>query len=45
MKLSVNISLFDISNVKNMKKMFIGCSKLKYLDLSSFNTEKVNSME
>ena len=35
---------FDTSSVTNMSKMFINCSNLTTLDLSSFNTSAVTSM-
>ena len=35
----------NTSNVTSMKSMFIGCSSLTSLDVSSFDTSKVTSME
>ena len=34
---------FTSSLVKDLNQMFSGCSALSLLDLSSFNTSKVNS--
>ena len=39
-----NINKLDTSNVVDMTNMFINCSALTNLDLSSFNTSSVNSM-
>jgi surface protein len=41
---SLNLSMFDTSEVKNMKNMFTGCTRLTSLDLSSFDTSKVKDM-
>lgn len=35
---------FDTSNAESMEVMFLGCKKLKQLDLSSFNTQNVTDM-
>lgn len=37
---SVNLGDFDTGNVQNMSYMFSGCSRLKELDLSSFDIAK-----
>lgn len=36
---------FHVENVTNMSMMFSGCSKLKRLDLSKFDTSQVNDMQ
>jgi surface protein len=41
---SLNISNFDISNVKSIDRMFANCYNLTTLDISSFNTANVTSM-
>ena len=38
------LNFLDTSEVEYMESMFWGCSRLKTLDLSSFNTEKVTTM-
>ena len=38
------INNLNTSNVINMNALFQGCKKLKYLDLSQFNTSKVIDM-
>ena len=42
--ISIDLSSFNTSNVKNMGGMFYKCSSLTSIDLSSFNTSKVNDM-
>jgi surface protein len=42
---SLDLSLFDTSNVTGMKAMFYGCSSLTSLDLSNFDTYNVTDME
>ena len=42
--LLIDLSSFNTSNVKDMSRMFGGCSSLKSIDLSSFNTSNVNNM-
>ena len=39
-----NINLLDTSNVISLNRMFIWCSKLTSLDLSSFDTSEVTDM-
>ena len=41
---SLNLSHFDMSNVKNMDYMFSGCFSLTSLDVSNFDTSKVTDM-
>ena len=41
---SIDLSLFDTSNINNMSYMFRECSSLKSIDLSSFDTSNVNNM-
>ena len=36
----INLKYFNTSNVTDMRCMFMGCSSLKYLDLSSFDISK-----
>ena len=38
------ISLHLITNVNDISAMFSGCSSLKSIDLSSFNTTNVNNI-
>ena len=42
---SLNLKKFDTSKVENMNAMFDFCTKLKYLDLSSFDFSKVTNAE
>ena len=42
---SLDLSMFDTSNVTNMVGMFYDCGWLKELDLSSFDTSKVNNAD
>ena len=37
----IHLDNFDTRNVEDIRGMFSGCSKLKMLDLSSFNTTKI----
>ena len=39
------INKFNTSEVIKMNSMFEECNELEYLDLSSFDTSKVNDME
>ena len=41
---SLDLSGWDISNVKNMSMMFMRCSGLKSLDLSGWDTSNVEIM-
>ncbi len=41
---TLDMSIFDTSNVTNMIYMFYGCSVLTSLDLSGFNTSNVTNM-
>ena len=41
---SLNLSNFNINNVKDMSYMFFFCSSLTSLNLSNFNTNNVNYM-
>ena len=41
---SIDLSLFNTTNVNNMSYMLSGCSSLKSINLSSFNTTNVNNM-
>jgi len=41
---SIDLSLFNTTNVNNMSNMFYDCSSLESIDLSSFNTTNVNDM-
>lgn len=41
---SINVSKFDTSRVTNMKSMFSNTKNLKELDLRSFNTSKLKSL-
>ena len=41
---TLDLSLFDTSNVVNLAYVFNNCSNLLELNLSSFNTEKVTTM-
>ena len=41
---SLDLSKFNIANVKYMDGLFAGCSSLTSLDLSKFNTYQVESM-
>ncbi|MBO4673783.1 MAG: BspA family leucine-rich repeat surface protein [Bacteroidaceae bacterium] len=45
LKSIAGINHLNTADVRSMCEMFIGCSSLKSLDLSSFNTEKVTDME
>ena len=38
------VEKLDTSNVNNMCKMFFGCSRLDYLDVSNFDISKVTNM-
>lgn len=40
----IDLSGFDTSNVKTMKKMFCNCRALEELDLSTFDTKNVTDM-
>ena len=40
----LNLSNFNINNVKDMSGMFYNCKSLKDLDLSSFNTKHERKM-
>ena len=42
--ITLDLSIFDTSNVTSMYNMFRGCSELTSLDLSSFDTSSVTSM-
>lgn len=42
--ISLNVTSFNTSKVRNMSYMFNGCAKLEKIDLSSFNTEMVVDM-
>lgn len=42
--LSVDVSGFDTSNIKDMSKMFYNTAAIKELDLSSFDTSNVTTM-
>ncbi len=42
---SLNLSLFNTTNVTDMSFMFYLCEQLVSVDLSSFNTENVKNME
>ena len=41
---TLDMSVFDTSNVTNMRSMFYKCSALTSLDVSGFDTSKVTSM-
>ena len=41
---SLNLSNFNINNVKDMSGMFFNCSSLTSLNLSKFNTHNVKNM-
>ena len=41
---SIDLSLFNTTNVKYMSDMFSGCSSLKSINLSLFNTTNVTNM-
>ena len=41
---TIDLSVFDTSNVVNMNGMFMNCSSLEELDLSKFNTSNVVNM-
>ncbi len=41
---SLDLSIFDTSNVTNMRNMFYNCRELTSLDLSSFDTSNVTTM-
>ena len=41
---SLDLSMFDTSNVTNMSSLFEGCRRLTSLDLSGFDTSKVINM-
>ena len=41
---SIDLSLFNTTNVTNMSIMFYHCSSLESIDLSSFNTTNVKDM-
>ena len=43
--ISLNLSNFDTSNVRNMWDMFYMCNSLQFLDISSFNTSLVTDMD
>lgn len=38
---SLDLSNFNTENVTNMALMFVNCNQLTWIDLSSFNTAKV----
>ena len=40
----INLSNFNINNVKDMSDMFYECSSLKELNISNFNTNNVKDM-
>ena len=42
---SLDLSSWDVSNVKNMGSMFADCESLEALDLSSWDTSKVTNMK
>ena len=42
--IELDLSKYDTSKVTNMREMFMGCKKLKRLDISNFNTTAVTSM-
>jgi len=39
------INKFNTNQITNMNGMFAECKELEYLDLSNFDTSKVNNME
>ena len=41
---TIDLSNFNTSNVTNMNRMFLSCSKLTSLDLSKFDTSNVENM-
>ena len=41
---SLDLSLWDTSNITNMSSMFAGCSKLTSVNVSSFDTSNVTDM-
>ena len=41
---SIDLSLFNTTNVKDVHRMFFYCSSLQSIDLSSFNTTNVKDM-
>ena len=41
---SIDLSSFNISNVKYMNYMFFGCRSLISIDLSSFSITNINNM-
>ena len=43
--ISLNLSIFDVSNVDDMGYMFHGCTGMKYLDISHFSPKNLNSIE
>ena len=42
---SIDLSKMDTSNTLNISSMFYGCSSLISLNLSNFNTLKVENMK
>ena len=41
----IDVSNWDVRNVKDMSSMFCGCSSLKSVDVSGWNTDHVENME
>ena len=41
---TLDLSGWDVSNVKNMRELFFSCRNLKSLDLSGWDTSNVNDM-
>ena len=42
--LSIDLSNFNINNIKDMSNMFYNCSSFTSLNLSNFNTNNVQNM-